>query len=364
MNVERLLSVLGTLSESAGRTRLVKQLNSITEALQAVVNEPNNPAHRQQLSERLTQLSQSTAEERLEKFSVVEREAIDEFVLEDVVGANVANRVQEIVRANAATMDIALKQVAAIRDAVSKDVEALRQIQSGLQHFGLTADSVEPNAAALSFLIPRHEESVEIPKLVGDLKDFDLISRAFELLVTGRQSPGKVASLASSDFAITLDTTIEIGLALALAVQWIIDRYQAVLTLRKTQVELKKLKAEDAAKSVDETASKRLEALANDVTAELIKRFNRKSAGADVENPLRKAVHKLAQKIDTHYRIEIRVSDPPPTDQSQEEPESDGEVPLIEKAREEIRLLNTSIKYFRASDDPIYLITSDTEKDE
>lgn len=362
MNVERLLAVLSRLLQPTDKSRLVKQLNGITEALQAVVNEPNNSTHRQQLSERLTAFETTNADERIEKFSIVERETIAEFELEDLIGAPLAQRISQIVQSNAATLDVALKGVSSIRDQVVKDIEALKQIRAGLNHFGLSEDTVDEKSAALSFLIPREDESVAIPSLVADLKDFDLIARAFELLVTGRQSPAKVSSLASSDFSITLDTTIEIGFAIALALQWIIDRYQAVLTLRKTQVELKRLKAEDAAKSVEETISTRIDALADDVTAELVRRFNAKSSGSDLASPLRKAVEKLTKKIDAHYRVEVRVADAPAQDDAASD--SDDGVKRVEELRQEIRELNTSIRYFRASEAPIYLIGTDEDSEE
>ncbi len=353
MNVERLLSVLDSLLEWTGRTGLEAKVNDIAAALQQVVNEPGNAAHAQNLAQKLTALTTVAPDDSLDDYPVITREIILEFGLDNLVAQVIEKQIRTLIQANAATPSTALPRLTEIRDEIVSDLKALRQIKSGLERFNVKQDGVDQDKAAVSFVIPRGEGNVPSEQLIADLKDFEFVENAFERIVTGRQTGARIKSLASSDFSVTLDSPMAVGLAVAIAIKYLIARYQEILNLRKSQIDLRRLKSDAAAEVVEKDITARIEKISDDVADKIIERFKKK---AEEDRPLaRKAVLKMARMIDNRYRIEVRVAVAQEDASDDEQAESKAAMQL-EAARQEITEIQSQTRFFEAEKEPILLL--------
>lgn len=367
MNADRLNALLHLLRDDFQRTSLPQRMEQLSAALQPLTqdpprNQPNHRANRQQaLGNALKAALKAAEDSEIDDLSPAWTEMLKEIGFADSLGHAVVDRLNESFKQAEITPNIVKEEVDKLKgeitqlnDAVSKGIAAFEALSIG-------SEQLDSGDCELGFMIPREAIDYRLDEFADECKEFDFIFGTFSEVVTGQRDHYRISTISSSDLSVFLESLPAVAALVATAAERIVAFYKQILEVRKLRSEMLKqgvTKEEFAA--IDESQNSKMgdeiDALAKEIIGQ---HGGQHEAGRanELENSIRISLHKLANRIDRGYHIEVRIGALP-------EPEEEGVQPDqgLQAAAENINKAAKALQFIRLEGEPILALPEEVPK--
>lgn len=362
MNIERLHAIALAVIDEINSTKTQSTLQQLVSALQNQVNQPQEPGFQQQVSQHLQTLYTSLESAPSNTFSPAWKQALEELGIDDLLGYNLSDQIQEIFERNQITPSIALQDLQALNKRLTISKEALEQIIASFEKLEIGAEELEPGQCEVGVIVPRSAVKNKLNAFAKDLDELDKIFSTFSELTTGKRPSFEIRSISSSDLSIFLSTLPIITAGIALAIERILGIYKKMLEIRKLHGELKKQGIPGSKlKSISSHANKMMKDEIEKLTKELLDKYYRNTDEErrnELTTELRFSLNKIAKRIDKGYSVEIRVQP-----LSEEEQAAEG-TEQVSKDAEHIQLIlkaSQNIEFLQLEGEPILTLPESQE---
>jgi hypothetical protein len=366
MNIERLHAIAIAVIDDINKTKTDSTLQTLVNALQKQVNQPQSPEFQQQVSQHFTTLNNTLKDAPSNSFSPAWREALKELGLHDLLGNNLLIHIQDIFQRNQITPSVALGELQALHKQLATRKTSLEQIIASLKQLEIGAEQLEPGKCEVGILVPRLAVNNKLDEFANDLNELSKIFGAFSELTT-RTRPGfEIRSVSSSDLNVFLEMLPVVAASIVVSVERIISLYKQILEIRKLHGELK-------AQGIPTKELKGILNHANNVMKEGIEQLipelldkyydnKDKERRNELTTELHFSLNKLAKRIDKGYSIEVRVQ---PISEKEKAAEKGGKTSENAEHIQAILSASKNLEFLRLEGEPILTLPEsqgDTEK--
>ena len=254
-------------------------------------------------------------------FSPAWRQTLEELSVDDILGNNLKDQIEEIFQSNQITPSVAHDELEELYSRLEAFKTSLQQITTGFDSLKIGADELEPDACELGILVPREAVKNKLNSFGNEIIELDKLLGTFSELTTGTRPGFNIRSLSSSDFNVFLDSAPIVGAGITIAVERIISVYKQILEIRKLHKELKDqgVPAKNT-KGIKSHVSSIMETEIDKLVEVLLKRYWKKDDPErrnELATDLKFALRRFAKRIDQGYNLEVRVN---PPDEDEEDP--------------------------------------------
>ena len=239
MNTARLRELVDKLLTVEGATTLSALLQRTTDAMQSVVNSPNQPDPQTQYASQFAAL-RTNAGAMLAAFTPAEMELLEEIGATRYFATDPTVEIASVSQQNAVTPAVVLAKLQEILGHRNRYIEHLKQLQAQLDALGIKANNVAPGTAELGILLPRPLFGNELAGLVSELSVLSRILRIFAEVVTGKYEPVEVRQISTTDPLFGLGMSVAVVVAVGKAVTWALATWKTVEEIRKLRNETQK----------------------------------------------------------------------------------------------------------------------------
>ena len=350
MNADRLHALLKLLREDFRRTKLPQRMEKLSAALQQLV-QSQHPNHKQAVGNALKEALKGTEESEIEDLSPAWKEMLVEIGYADSLGDALSRRLNDSFRQSDITPNIVKEEVDELKNEITTLNNAVTSGISAFDALSVGAEELDPGDCELGFMVPKEAIDFRLDEFAKECKEFDFIFGTFSEVVTGRRDHYKISTISSSDLSVFLESLPAVAALVAAAAERIVAFYKQILEVRKLRSEmLKQDVPKEAFAAIDEHENSKMSNAITDIAKEIIEEHGDKhDAGRanELESSLRISLHKLANRIDRGYHIEVRIGLlPEPTE---EEP---GDEDLLASA-DAINKATKPLQFIRLEGDPI-----------
>ena len=159
MNAKQLHALALAVQADLSETNSVAQLGTLRDALQSIVDEPTQPAHQEQVSSTLSQLSISLERAPSNQFTPARQQILAEIGAIDLLGQPLLYSIQEILGRNQITPSVALSEIDVLLRGVTDLKSAIDGLADSMALLDIGAEELEPGTSELGMLIPRSSVS-------------------------------------------------------------------------------------------------------------------------------------------------------------------------------------------------------------
>jgi hypothetical protein len=341
MNAERLHAICKEVNAALESTGLFNKLNAATKGLQNVVNQPQQPSHQQQFTQRIEQFYEAVSDFPTDNFSPAWRQALDELGGTEILGAELELRVRSALEHNQVTPASALEQIQEMQEQLQGFQQAIQAVIQGFEHLKIGAEELEPGECELGVLVPRDAVHNNIQEFGKELQDLDFLFGTFSELASGERQTYEIKSISSSELMVFIAAIPPVAACVAHAAERIVNLYKTLLEIKKLRGELKKQGLnDDEMKGITDHANTVMKNGIDELTVEIVDEYyqgNDNGRKNELKNSVSISLNKLANRIDQGFNIEVRAE---PPEEPEEEPE---EGPEEDKTRQQIqRVLDAS----------------------
>lgn len=348
MNVERLHAIMLALRADLEETGLVKALRALSTHLNNLAQQPGVPDYQQQVANGLHDVLVAAEASEVNDWPASWQETLTELGLRDRQGDVLAGRVESIVAANEITAQNAANEIQTLAEELQADRALIDQLIEGFERLNLGAEELEPGEAEVMVSIPRGAVHENLVDLGSEFRQLHSILGPFVEIVTGSREPLRVRAIASSDYGVYLETAVQVGAFVAVAVERIITAYKTILEIRLARQQLADAGVPtESLDAVDQHAQQRMSeeirAYVDEVVAE---RLAPTPGGRENElaMDLRRSLNAIANRVDVGYNFDVRAGAEPEADDD-EEPADDAGA----QARQQIIGVSDTLKYVNRS---------------
>ena len=330
MNVERLHAIAKAVNAEIRQMELLGKMTALQSALTNQANSPQEPSYQQSVATSRQELVDVLTDAPSDSYTPTWRQVIDEMGFDDLVGAQLLKRIDEIFNRNQITTSVARDEVTQLTTDLQELVTALHSLLESLAYFEIGSEELDPGEAEVGVLIPRPAVDEELPKLGGEFEELQNILGPFLELAEGSRPPLKVRTISSSDFTVYLAMAPGGALLVATALDKILDVYKKILDIRASHQQL-------ADQGVPREVLAPLEDHANNRMAEETERIASELVDAsatvadsgranELKIEMRLSLNALANRIDHGYNVDVRARPEaePETDEGEKEPDANG----------------------------------------
>jgi len=353
VNAERLHAVVRAIRDDLRKTKALQLFQQLRDALQNQVNQPQQPAHQQQVSESLRQLDQVLGEATINAFTPAWKQALSEIGVLDLFGERLRDSIREIFARNQITPSVALQEIIEIAKRLEQVSSSIDQLIAGLAVLQIGAEELEPGECELGVLVPRNAVQNRLGEFAKELATLNKMLGIFEELATGTRSGFPIRSISSSDLTVFLDLAPQVAACMAVAVERIVALYKQLLEIRGLRKQLSDQGVPaKALQGVDSHANGHMKKGIDVVAKEMIEQYaadTEEGRRNELQTELHTALNQIANRIDKGYNIDVRV-------RAIEEPEGDAEEDGTAPTREALAIAleaSKRLQFLKPSGDPI-----------
>lgn len=357
MNTERLHAIARAVIDDINTTNSEATLQQVVESLQNQVNQPQDPAFQNQLSQSLTTIYEALENSLSNSFSPAWKQALGELGLEGYLGTTLKIRIKEIFERNQITQAVALQELNEINNQLKQKKSSLDQLLSVFEILEIGSGELEPGQYEVGILIPRLAVSNNLKEFSKDLERIEKTFGVFSELTTNSRPGFKINSVSSSDFIILLAMIPATVASIAFAVERLLTVYKRILEIRIKYSELKKLGFENKElTSIKKKADSAIMEEIDKLAPELLEKYyhnedeNRKH---ELSTELTKALVEFAKRIDKGYNVEIRI---PKEKDSSDEAEA--------THRETITAALKNLEFMQLGGEPVLSLLEPTDEED
>ena len=362
MNAERLHKILIEIYEELDQYEIVDKLNEIKIHLQNLVNQPQQPAHQQNLSKSIKELFSILADVPSNNFSPIWKQIVTEIGAKDILGNNLKIKIETILSQNQITPTNALEEIEEIYEHLEKFKTSIYEIIEGFEYIGIGKEELAPGDCEIGYSIPRDYVKNNLHNLSKEINELNFILSNISEIVYGKREEFKVKAISSSDFLFYVSSSLLFVNILSKIIERIINNYKTILEIKTLRNKLKEKGVPDKnTQSIEDYANSLMEKEIKKLATEIVTEYyNSNDSGRKNEliNALIISMNKIANRIDHGFNIEIRVEPLP-------EPEEENIPKDFKKKSELINSINDKLKnmeFIKTSGKPILKLNESKSK--
>jgi hypothetical protein len=344
MNVERLHLIAVKLREDLVRSSLAQHLHALADALANLANQPGEQAYQQAVSTARDAVRDAATSSSVEEWPAAWRATLEELDLDDIVGNNLARRVEAALMSNEITPATAAETVQTLAQELAAADQALTQMVSVFDRFGIATEDLEIGEAEVAVTIPRGEVSERLADLGQEFEQINKILGVFVEIETGSREPMRVRTIASSDYGVYLETAVHVGAFVAVSIERLLAAYKNILEIRALRQGLADQGFEDEMSALDSRVNQLMDERIREYVDEVVaERFgeDRSERSRELEIELLRSLRMMANRIDHGFNFDVRAPEPEPPAEDEE-----GSVdPEVVAATERIVAASPNLKY-------------------
>ncbi len=321
MNVERLHLIAQELHDDLERSTLVQQLNSLADALQNLATQPGEPSYQQQVTTAREAVGAAATSSAVDDWPAAWRATLEELDVDDLVGSHLTQRVEGAITSNEVTPATASAAVRELSDELASIDKSLNEMLAVFDRFNIAAEDIEIGEAEVAVTIPRGEVSERLVDLGREFEKLNKILGVFVEIETGSREPMRVRTIASSDYGVYLETSVQVGAFIAVSIERLLAGYKTLLEIRGLRQGLADHGLEDDLGAIDERVNTIMDEKIRDYVEEVVaSRYgdgDRSGRSNELELELLRSLRMMANRIDHGFNFDVRAPEPEPeTDES------------------------------------------------
>jgi hypothetical protein len=359
MNAERLHAIAIILNQEMSDSNTDGKLRELVNALQTVINQPQQPHHQQSLATNLNAMYSALTDKLSDRFSPAWRQLLSEIGGEDLFGASLKSEIENILSRNQITPAVALEELKELQNRVQSFKTALEQLLSSFRQFAIGDEKLSPGNCEIGMLIPRKAVDNRLIQFADELKELAFILNTLSEVATGKKDHLAIKTISSSDLMVYIDAIVPFAACLAVAVERTVALYKQLLEIRKLRGELLKqgIPKENTV-AIEEYANNLMDTGTEKLSVEIVERFykgNETGRKNELINATKISLNRMANRIDRGYNIEVRVE--PIRKEQQEEGDKD----LIENIKI-VQAASKNMEFMKLEGKPILHLPEKSEK--
>lgn len=311
MNAERLNAICQEIKEEINSLDIIGRIQAIANSLQAVINNPPHPSYQEQLTTNLQQIYEVLSDSPSDRFSPAWRQALDETGISEYLGEKLSVTIHNIFERNQITPATALNEIQQILTNLQVYKKAIDNIVSSFETMNIGAEELNPGESEIGFLIPRRAVENNLNLFGKELQELNFILGVFAEISTGKRDGFEIKTISSTDLSIYLKAIPPIAACVAHAAEKIVTLYKTLLEIRKLKAELIKSGVpEDKTTGITSHADSVMSSGIQEIKKEIMEQYYvikddpRKN---EIENALVISLNKIANRIDLGFNIEVRA---------------------------------------------------------
>lgn len=357
MNVDRLHSIAKAVSAEIQGIDLAGKMAALQSALTNQANSPQEPSYQQTVATSRQALVDVLAIAPSDSYTPTWRQAMEELGFDNLLGAELLGRIDEIFNRNQITTSVARDEITQLTTDLQELVNALQSMLESFAYFKISTEDLEPGEAEVGVLIPRPAVKEELPELGEEFQELQKILSPFLELAEGSRPPLKVRTISSSDYTVYVAMAPGAALSLATALDRILDVYKKILDIRASHQQLADQGVPpEVLAPLKDHANKRMADETERLASEMV---DASAAVADsgraneLKIEVRLSLNALANRIDHGYNLDVRAQPEPEPEPSDEETESAAEGWANREALRRINNLAPNLAFVNRTGKPI-----------
>lgn len=315
MNASRLLEIverMRAVEASGGIQNLLA--NSVMSSLQNLVGSPNSPQWQTSLRDGLTQLANAQMS-AVSDLGPEDRKAFEELHAKEFLLNDLAEMVDSIVQANAATLQAAVNELAPFVQRRANFLAGLDALATHLRELGLEEPPLAAGEAELGIRVPRVAFSNSLDGLQQELRTLNRIIRAVSEAVSGSPDTAEIRRISTSDPLFILGLPLATILAVGKLVKWGLEVWKQVEDIRLVRAQSRKLDIEESAAMADiyeRAIEKKVNGLVESKVRELLgPRYEEAGRPQEQRTDLTHVLGILLDQLQKGITIEVRLGPQP-----------------------------------------------------
>jgi hypothetical protein len=246
MTVERFLEVLNLVDDVETDLEIQSVLEGIAANLSNLVNSPGQPAQQNALATNLTKLRETISEldTRLDPSAL---EALSSMGGGKFFSPHLASNISDSVSGNAMTPTVARDFVQGLATDRKAFLESVEEARRSLKSLQVSASTLEPGSADVSFLIPRELFKNELESFSKELRFISKLFADYSEALTNSRDNVQLQTLSSSVPTVVLVAALPVLSYLGDVVNKFLDAWKKVEEIREVRARVAALGIKGAA---------------------------------------------------------------------------------------------------------------------
>jgi hypothetical protein len=355
--VERLFEVAQAAEQELTRQDVVPQLHALQAALEALANNPADTRQSQRATDARNKLQSQLSDAPSDSWAPADREVLERIGMADLMGNALLGRIESALTRNEVTTAGARDEMVQIYQEATNALDHLTRLTSALGYFKLQPADLEQGAEGL-VTIPRAAVDNRLDTLGSEFVEIRSILAPFQELGTGTREDVEVHFISSTDFMVAVGLAPVVAYLWARAVNEILKVYINIQTIREQRSAMKDAgMTDEALEGVDRVANGMMSTRIAELAVELLdaqQEMIRDLRSNELETELKRALSKLADRIDRGYTVDFRTAELPEAAEAElDDEDATDEGPSDSVMLAEVRELARQIRYLPASGEPI-----------
>jgi len=342
MDVGKLHRVCDLIVGEYQSKKIIELWAQCVSTLQQAISNPGNPDLAKAYTDQYAALRASAEQSIYKRVQPTDKLIFEKLQSEKFIGAGLVNKFDEIVAANRFTLAVAIPQLTAFQDEMQKYFNFVNGMLAGFKNLNIERDRIEFGQAEIGFYIPRELFSSELTGFAKEIRQIDLLLRAFNELTNNNQEKLELRKISTSSWEIFVLASVAVIKGVNWVLKQIVEMLRSLVDIKTQWEKLVKagLPAEttDPLKNyIDSHIDKKSRVIAEAAVAEFAKEVGQDRKN-ELTNQLDQAIKFLASKLDGGVQIDLRISIPPPAKGDANSPE------VQEKERLRAELTDLSVQ--------------------
>ena len=325
MNANRLGLIVTALISDIDNTNLITRLNSLTESLSNQINEQNEE-HEVQVSKSKTELREAILSSEFMRFPNTWRPTIEELGIDEYMGSNLIETVDEIFLRTTITRVDARDELVEISEQLSLYHSAFTRIVAGFDFLKIAETRLRVGEAELSILMPRDAFSNELGRFAKEVVDFDRAVKFFSELSTGSRATLELGQLSTTSPLVSISVGISICLGVLTVSEKILDVIEKTYKLREAKASAERAEAgAEILSKFDEKIEEIINGHLVSIEQSLFEQYSvDEGRKHELEIEGKGVIKYMATRLDNGYQIDGDAHEEPPleTEEGQEPDEA------------------------------------------
>lgn len=352
MNTEKLHKITLEIKGEYDRINLVNKLTELRNYLQNAVNQPQQPAHQQNLAKVQKEVLDYLDTAPSNTFSPLWKQIVEEIGGDDLLGKKLKGRIEEVFNRNQITPSNALGEINNILKESQEFYNSINQVVTGFKGLHIGKEDLKPGECEVSYMIPRPYTKENLTLLKKEITELNFILNNISEVATGEKDAFTVNSISSSDYSFFINVPLLVGYILIKATEKILDNYKKILEIKNLRNQLIEQgipdkKTQEIENYANETMEKEIIDLAKDIVKE---HYRGRDTGRKNEliSGLKISFNKIANRIDNGFNLDIRVevlsNSKNEEEKNEEHEQKEALISTIKESSKSLEFINTTGK--------------------
>jgi hypothetical protein len=308
MTSQKLYGILRFVDELDKKLGLQSKLEAVATSLTSIVSQPAEPSYQSTLASALAAFEEAAA--RLgESISPSQFAMIREMGGEEFFDPAIAGKVKGAVQLNAMTPTVARDVAQELAKRRADFLSTVRSALQDLQRLKISGAALEPGAADLAFLIPRHIFDNDLARFAKELTFLNRLLQHFSEGLTGETEHIQLEELSSSTPTVALLASVPVIGALSFIVTKFLEAWEKVEKIRLLRAQVLELGMKGkAVEEFTEQITATVDEVVEEATETILVKFpGTKERRNELATAIRQDTHRLFGQIERGLTVEFRA---------------------------------------------------------